>query len=74
MTNSDASMNLTGGDVAWRSGIEPALNSLMMRILERSNMQRAWGRVKSNKGAPGSDGMFLEDFPDYAKAHWAEIR
>ena len=63
MTNSDASMNLTGGDVAWRSDIEPALNSLMMRILERNNMQRAWERVKSNQGAPGSDGMTLEDFP-----------
>jgi RNA-directed DNA polymerase len=74
MTNSDASMNLTGGDVAWRSDIEPALNSLMMRILERNNMQRAWERVKSNKGAPGSDGMTLEDFPAYAKAHWSEIR
>jgi RNA-directed DNA polymerase len=74
MTNSDASMNLTGGDVAWRSDIEPALNNLMMRILERNNMQRAWERVKSNKGAPGSDGMTLEDFPAYAKAHWSEIR
>jgi RNA-directed DNA polymerase len=74
MTNSDASMNLTGGDVARRSDIEPALNSLMMRILERNNMHRAWEKVKSNKGAPGSDGMTLEDFPAYAKAHWSEIR
>jgi RNA-directed DNA polymerase len=74
MTNSNASMNLTGGDVAWRSDIEPALNSLMMRILERNNMQRAWERVKSNKGAPGIDGMTIEDFPAYAKAYWSEIR
>lgn len=74
MTNSNASINLTGGDVAWRSDIEPALNSLMMRILERNNMQRAWERVKSNKGAPGSDGMTIEDFPAYAKAYWSEIR
>jgi RNA-directed DNA polymerase len=46
----------------------------MERILERNNVQRAWQRVKSNKGAPGSDGMTLEDFPAYAREHWSEIR
>jgi RNA-directed DNA polymerase len=46
----------------------------MGRILERNNVQRAWIRVKSNRGAAGIDGMTIGDFPDYAKAHWAEIR
>jgi RNA-directed DNA polymerase len=46
----------------------------MERILERNNVQRAWTRVKSNRGAAGIDGMTIGDFPDYAKAHWAEIR
>jgi RNA-directed DNA polymerase len=46
----------------------------MERILERNNVLSAWQRVKSNKGAPGSDGMTLEDFPVYAHDHWPEIR
>jgi RNA-directed DNA polymerase len=59
------------GDGLWRSDMEPALDSLMARILARDNVQRAWARVKSNQGAPGSDGMTLADFPVYARAHWA---
>jgi RNA-directed DNA polymerase len=74
MNNSDTSMNPDGGDAVWRADREPALDNLMARIIERDNVQRAWERVKSNKGAPGSDGMTLEDFPAYARAHWSEIR
>jgi RNA-directed DNA polymerase len=74
MNNSDPSMNPDGGDAVWRSDREPALDNLMARILERDNVRKAWQRVKSNKGAPGSDGMLLEDFPAYARGHWQEIR
>jgi RNA-directed DNA polymerase len=74
MNNSDLSMNPDGGDSVWRADREPALDNLMERILERDNMKRAWQRVKSNKGAPGSDGMRLDDFPAYARDHWQEIR
>ena len=37
-------------------------------------MQQAWKRVKSNKGAPGREGMALEDFPAYAGEHWPTMR
>lgn len=74
MNNSSASMNPDGGDGAWRADSKPALDNLMARILERDNVKRAWERVKSNKGAPGSDGMTLDDFPAYAREHWGEIR
>ena len=67
-------MNPDGGDEAWRADSQPALDNLMARILERDNVKRAWERVKSNKGAPGSDGMTLDDFPAYAREHWGEIR
>jgi RNA-directed DNA polymerase len=74
MNNSDASMNPDGGDAVWRADTEPALDTLMTRILTRDNVLQAWQRVKSNKGAPGSDGMTLEDFPAFAQDHWHEIR
>lgn len=74
MNNSNSLMNPDGGDGVWRDDREPALDNLMVRILARDNVQRAWQRVKSNKGAPGSDGMTLEAFPAYAREHWSEIR
>jgi RNA-directed DNA polymerase len=74
MNHSSSSMNPEGGDGAWRDDSQPALDNLMARILERDNVKRAWERVKSNKGAPGSDGMSLEDFPAYARERWREIR
>lgn len=53
----------------------PALSdTLMERILARENVTRAWRQVKKNHGAPGVDGMTVEEFPTYARAHWQEIR
>lgn len=64
MNNSNPSMNPIGGEQIWRADIEPALDSLMAR---------AWRRVKTNKGASGSDGMTLAEYPDYIEAHWEEM-
>lgn len=55
MNNSDSSTNLDRGDGVWRADREPALDNLMERILERNNVYQAWVRVRSNRGAPGSD-------------------
>jgi RNA-directed DNA polymerase len=75
MTDSDVSMNLDGGGTAWRTDIQPALDmNLMAQVVEKANLVKAWKRVKSNRGAPGSDGMTLEDFPAYARDHWPTIR
>jgi RNA-directed DNA polymerase len=46
----------------------------MDAVLAPANMQRAWRRVKSNRGAPGIDGMRIDDFPAYAREHWPAIR
>jgi RNA-directed DNA polymerase len=45
----------------------------MEQILHPENLHRAWSKVKSNHGAPGIDGMRIEDFPDYARHHWEQI-
>ena len=46
---------------------------LLDRMLSRSNMQAAWQRVKSNKGAAGVDGMSIEAFPEFARDNWESI-
>jgi RNA-directed DNA polymerase len=75
MTYSDLVLNPTGGAQTRRTAIQPALGEdLMERVVDRANMRRAWKRVRSNKGAPGIDGITLEEFPAYARAHWPEIR
>jgi RNA-directed DNA polymerase len=48
--------------------------SLLERILSKENVARAWKRVKANHGAPGVDGITIEQFPDHTRSFWAEIR
>lgn len=43
-------------------------------ILERENMLRALKRVRQNKGAPGVDGMTVDQLPAYLKRHWPKLR
>jgi group II intron reverse transcriptase/maturase len=44
------------------------------RILSRENLIAALRRVKRNGGAPGVDGMRVEELPAHLKAHWPSIR
>lgn len=58
-----------------RSDKQPALSDdLLEQILTRSNLQRAWEQVRANKGAPGIDQMSLDDFPAWAREHWAGVK
>lgn len=47
---------------------------LMEQVVEQSNMQRAWSRVKSNKGAAGVDGLDIGQTVSWLKTQWAVIR
>jgi RNA-directed DNA polymerase len=54
---------------------EPNPNeNLLERVLSRENVQKAWKRVKANKGAPGIDDMSIDNFPELARAQWDRIR
>ena len=75
MSNSGTVSNPTGGAEARRCLMQPALHDhLMERVVSAPNMRCAWKRVKANQGAPGSDGMRLEDFPAFAREHWPTMR
>lgn len=47
---------------------------LMELILEKENLKTALKAVLRNKGAPGIDGMTVNELPDFLKANWTEIR
>src|ERR1700682_2355569 len=46
----------------------------MEAIVERENLKKALARVKRNKGAPGVDGMSIDDLAAYLKEHWPTTR
>ena len=52
----------------------PEQAQLMERVVERSNMQMAYKRVKRNKGAPGVDSMSVEQLGVFLRAHWPKIK
>jgi RNA-directed DNA polymerase len=44
------------------------------RVFSRENLVAALERVRQNRGAPGVEGMTLEEMPDHLRAHWISIR
>jgi RNA-directed DNA polymerase len=46
----------------------------MEAIVERDNLRKALARVRRNKGAPGIDGMTVDDLAAHLKDHWPNIR
>ena len=49
-------------------------NTLFEQILDSDNLRAAWKQVKANKGAPGIDGMTIEEFPPFIREHWDTIQ
>ena len=46
---------------------------LMERVVERENLNKAYHRVKANKGAPGVDGMTVGDLRGWVREHKEEL-
>lgn len=51
------------------TGDESLTNSLMEKICNPSNLNRAYKRVKANKGAAGVDGMTVDKLRDWIAKH-----
>ena len=56
-----------------RQGPAPT-KSLMEEICDPGNLKRALQRVRQNQGAPGIDGMTVQELPGYLGDHWSQIR
>jgi len=48
-------------------------SNLMEEVCERDNLNRAYRRVKSNKGSPGVDGMTVHDLGSWLVEHKEEL-
>jgi len=46
----------------------------MDAIVERNNLRKALAQVRRNKGAPGIDGMTVDDLAAHLKDHWPAIK
>lgn len=51
-----------------------AESALIERVVERSNLQRAYQRVMRNKGAAGIDGLSVSALGDLLRQHWPTIK
>ena len=52
---------------------DSAQPDLLEKILNRDNLNRAFKRVKANKGAPGVDGMTIDETHQWLKEHNHEL-
>jgi RNA-directed DNA polymerase len=52
----------------------PATEQLMEEICEADNLRKALQQVRANKGAPGVDGMTVDELTEYLGRHEAELR
>ena len=46
---------------------------LLEKILQKDNLNKAYKKVKSNKGSGGVDGMSVEELLTYLKKHCREL-
>ncbi len=61
----------TGAYIDLRENIKLAFNEpLFDLVFLPGNLKLAWQQVRANKGAPGIDGLTIEQFPDWAAQHW----
>ena len=68
----------TQRDVSGQASIEKSAldetHSLMEKIVDEIIIEMAWARTKANRGAPGPDGISIDEFPEWFRPQWEDIR
>jgi len=64
------------GDLgAWRvAESSPVDFASVEYIVSNASITEAWKKVRSNKGAPGVDGISIEKFPKWGRPQWSDIK
>src|SRR5260370_19175043 len=57
-----------------RHGLESTGSALLLAALTRENLQRAWKRVRANKGVAGVDGLDIDQTAAHLRTVWPAIR
>jgi group II intron reverse transcriptase/maturase len=74
----EGTLETESGKGAWSNGtLEPAgddgAGTILGKVLDRDNLNQAYKRVVSNGGAPGIDGMTVEEMLPHLKKHREEL-
>lgn len=65
----------TGALGAWRvTEPSPVDFASVEYIVSNASIAEAWKKVRSNKGAPGVDGISIEKFPKWGRPQWNDIK
>lgn len=59
---------------ARESGTGALAQGLIEAVVAEENMQSALKRVRANKGAPGVDGMTVDELPEYLEEAWPRLK
>ena len=73
----DTSQDIQRDDWAEACIEKSALNedhALMEEIVDDIIIEMAWARVRTNRGAPGPDGITVKEFPEWIRPRWETIR
>ena len=62
--------NVTAG----KENGDPSEQRMLEEVVERENMRAAYQQVKRNAGAPGTDGMSVEELGPHLREEWQRIK